>query len=113
LAEPEAVEQAVVSEDPGTEDVTTEPEPLPSPADLLKLVEKWRIELAEKYKIREDRFIVFYDTDEENYAGYLETWIVPPGKPLPTLTTAAEEAEKESEKWAAEQKRRSATQPEK
>ncbi|MDQ2937677.1 MAG: hypothetical protein M3R67_09220, partial [Acidobacteriota bacterium] len=52
-------------------------------ADILKLIEKWRSELAETYKIREDRFIVLFATPPKYSGNSLETWIVPSGAPLP------------------------------
>ena len=54
------------------------------PADLLKLVEKWKVDLSEKYKIQQDRFIVLFAGRSNQYAGNsLETWIVPSGGLLP------------------------------
>lgn len=52
-------------------------------ADLTKLVEKWRAELANSQKIGPDRFIVVFTTAPEAYASHLRLWIVPKGHPLP------------------------------
>ena len=54
------------------------------PADLPKMVQKWREELINTHKIRPDRFIVLFTTaDPEESGGYINLWAVPPGQPLP------------------------------
>jgi hypothetical protein len=53
------------------------------PADLTKLVEKWRIELANTHKIGADRFIVLFTTARESESNQISLWIVPKGQPLP------------------------------
>ena len=52
-------------------------------ADLVKMVEKWRVELANTHKIGADRFIVLFTTAPEEHASHLRLWIVPEGQPLP------------------------------
>jgi hypothetical protein len=81
----EAAEPPIVDEEPAGPDQSTEPEaePEPEPADVAKLVEKWKDELATKYKIGADRFVVlFTHRDSESY-NFLGTWVVPPGAALP------------------------------
>lgn len=53
------------------------------PIDLTKLVEKWRVELANTHKIGPDRFIVVFTTAGDFEPGQLSLWIVPKGQPLP------------------------------
>lgn len=53
------------------------------PTDLTKLVEKWRMELANKHKIGPDRLIVLFTTAEEFDSNHISLWIVPKGQPLP------------------------------
>ena len=53
------------------------------PADLPKLVEKWREELTKTHKINPDRFVVLFYTSQEAFGNYLDLWIVPAGQPLP------------------------------
>ena len=53
------------------------------PADLKKVVEKWRTELANTHKIFADRLVVLFTTAPEGYASHLRIWIVPKGQPLP------------------------------
>jgi hypothetical protein len=55
----------------------------PEPADLRKLVEKWRTKLANTHKIFADRFVVLFTTAPEDYSSHLRIWIVPKGQPLP------------------------------
>jgi hypothetical protein len=57
-------------------------EPDLEPADLLKLVESWKSELAKK-NIREDRVVILFSKALADYPGSLETWLVPIGQPLP------------------------------
>jgi hypothetical protein len=78
------------------EEITPEPIEIPR-ADILKLVEKWRSELAGTHKIREDRFIVLFVTVPKDYGNSLETWIVPPGAPLPDPNAKPEEESFEEE----------------
>ena len=66
-------------------------EPEPEPADLLKLVEKWKNELAAKHKIGPDRLVLLYSRAPEGWASYVEMWIVPPGRPLPDPNADPEE----------------------
>ena len=51
------------------------------PADLPKLVQKWRDELINTHKIRPERFIVLFATGDTG--NYIQLWAVPPGQPLP------------------------------
>ena len=67
------------------------------PADLTKLVEKWRVELANTYKIGADRFIVLFTTAPEFHESHLSLWIVPKGQPLPD-PHEEEPAEEDSKK---------------
>jgi len=83
----EAAQQPTVeAETPGT-DESTAPEPAaapePDPADVAKLVDKWKDELAEKYKIGADRFVVLFTHSDGFSNNMLETWVVPPGAELP------------------------------
>ena len=77
----------LVDEEPEPPDVsetsTSEPVTQPEPADLTKLVEKWRAELANTHKIGADRFIVLFTTAPEFESSHLSLWIVPKGQPLP------------------------------
>ena len=66
------------------------------PADLPKLVEKWREELAKTHKINPDRFVVLFYTSQEAFGNYLDLWINPPGQPLPD-PNADEEKEEDAE----------------
>ena len=59
-------------------------EPDPPPADLPKLIEKWRQELITTHKIRPERFIVLFAARPPDESGnYLDLWIAAPGQPLP------------------------------
>lgn len=69
--------------EPDAEEPSSEPIDIPEPADLTKLVEKWRVELANTHKIGADRFIIVFTTAPEFVAGSLGVWIVPKGQPLP------------------------------
>lgn len=51
------------------------------PADLPKMVQKWREELITTHKIRPERFIVLFSTSDTG--NYVQLWAVPPGQPLP------------------------------
>ena len=66
------------------------------PADLPKLVEKWRDELTKTHKINPDRFIVLFTTSKDLAGNYLDLWINPPGQPLPD-PNADEEKEEDTE----------------
>jgi hypothetical protein len=66
------------------------------PADLPKLVEKWRDELTKTHKINPDRFIVLFTTSKDLAGNYLDLWINPPGQPLPD-PNAEEEKEEDTE----------------
>ena len=81
----EALEPPIVAEQPSEPDQSTVPklEPEPEPADVAKLVEKWKDELATKYMISADRFVVLFSRTDSFSNNMLETWIVPPGAPLP------------------------------
>ena len=83
----EAAQQPIVQkETPDTNESTTpEPavEPEPEPADVAKLVEQWKDELAAKYKIGADRFVVLFTHSDGFSNNMLETWVVPPGAALP------------------------------
>jgi hypothetical protein len=74
--------------DPDEEPVMEEPAepteaPEPEPADLLKLVDKWKNELIAKNKIGADRVVILYSKAEPGYGSSLDIWVVPPGQPLP------------------------------
>ena len=61
----------------------TEPiEPDPEPADVLKLSEKWKTELA-TLSIREDRLVILFSKAHAGSTGSLETWAVPSAASLP------------------------------
>lgn len=95
--EPKPVEESI------TDVVPAEPvasDEIPS-ADLLKLVEKWKVELADKFKIDQNRFIVLFARASKYSGNSLETWIVPAGAlpPDPNVDLdgeVSEEAESES-----------------
>lgn len=59
------------------------------PADLPKLVQKWREELINTHKIRPERFIVLFTTNDSG--NYVQLWAVPPGQPLPDPNADEEE----------------------
>ena len=68
---------------PDPEEPPTPSDELPEQADLTKLVEKWRAELATTHKIGPDRFIVLFTTAPNFEGSHLRLWIVPKGHPLP------------------------------
>ena len=72
-------------EQPVQEELSAEFEPIeePEPLDLTKVVEKWRLELANTHKISADRFIVLFAPPQEFEANQLSLWVVPKGQPLP------------------------------
>jgi hypothetical protein len=59
------------------------------PADLPKLVQKWREELINTHKILPDRFIVLFATGDTG--NYIQLWAMPPGQPLPEPDKEEEE----------------------
>ncbi|HJU94069.1 MAG TPA: hypothetical protein VJ656_14105 [Pyrinomonadaceae bacterium] len=65
------------------EESSSEPIEERQPADLTKLVEKWRVELANTHKISADRFIVLFTTAPAYDLSHLRIWIVPKRQPLP------------------------------
>jgi len=68
------------------------------PADLPKMVQKWREELINTHKIRADRFIVlFATTDPERAGNSIDLWAVQPGLPFPDPNDADEGEEKLSD----------------
>ena len=71
--------------DPDDEEPSTDAaeEPQPPRADLYKLVDKWKSELAAKHKIGPDRVVVLYTRAREYFVGSVEVWVVPQGRPLP------------------------------
>ena len=81
----EAAEPPIVDEEPAEPDQSTEPEaePEPEPADVAKLVENWKDELAAKYKIGADRFVVLFTRNDGFVNNMMEMWVVPPGAALP------------------------------
>lgn len=70
---------------PVPEDALAEVEEETELADLPKLVEKWKSELAAKHKIRAERIVVLFANAREYHMPNLEVWVVPPGQPLPDL----------------------------
>jgi hypothetical protein len=90
-AEPESTPVAVsLPEQPA--EPTSPPEEEHPPADLPKLVEKWRLELINTHKIRPDRFIVLFTTSTSSLSGnYLDLWAMPPGQPLPDPNSEEED----------------------
>lgn len=73
------------------------------PADLPKLVQKWREELINTHKIRPERFVVLFATSDTG--NYVKLWAVPPGQPLPD-PNADEKEEKPSDVVKDPQRRR-------
>jgi hypothetical protein len=74
----------------------------PPDVDVLKLAEQWKQELK-KGGVGEHRIVVMVvPTKEEQTGGEIETWVVPPGAPLPDPSaddaTDAAEAEEENPK---------------
>ena len=61
------------------------------PADFLKLVDKWKSQLAAKHKIGLDRIVVLYSKAQEGHVSSLEVWLVPQGQPLPNPDVEPEE----------------------
>ena len=75
--------QETVEEEETPETDATEVEPEPEPADLPKLVEKWKEELAKKHNIGAERFVVLFTHSNLFSNNLLETWLVPLGAELP------------------------------
>ena len=95
-----AEEPEAESTEPAATGVTYEPaETFEFPrADFSKLVEKWKMELAEKHKIKQDRFIVLFVSVLRDSGNSLETWIVPAGASLPDPNAdVSEEIEENSD----------------
>jgi hypothetical protein len=95
LEQPEPEEEATEGEAQAAPIQLPEPtepvEPPPPPLDLTKLVEKWRVDLANTHKIGPDRLIIVFTS--EPYSNYLSLWIVPKGAPLPDPKEELPEAE--------------------
>ena len=87
--EPPVQEEVIVESEP---EVATEP--IEGPPDLTKLVEKWRLELANTHKVSADRFIVVFAPTREFEANQLSLWVVPKGQPLPDPNESEEDTEK-------------------
>lgn len=66
-------------------DPDARPDPKEPPdIDVLKLAETWRARLSKEYGIGEHKFIIMVATARQwQTSGDLETWVVPPGAPLP------------------------------
>lgn len=71
----------------------TEPIEVPEPLDLTRLVEKWRLELANTHKISADRFIVVFAPAGEFQGNQLSLWIVPKAQPNPDPNETEEDSE--------------------
>lgn len=84
--QPKAAVEEFEEEDPPA-DIEQPVEPVakaePEPADLFKLAEQWKSELASTYKIREDRFVVLFSKARPEAGSTFETWLIPPGEPFP------------------------------
>lgn len=74
----------------------------PTADDYLQLIERWKAELVTDYKIDQTRFNVIVALETEEYpGGYLETWVVPQGAPLPDPYPPPEVIEEGVEEEAA------------
>lgn len=94
--EPEATPIAIPSPEPLTESALAG-EGDPTPADLPKMVEKWREELIKTHKIQPERFIVlFVEGPPDNSYNYLDLWVMPPGQPLPNPNDDEEEGDEDA-----------------
>ena len=82
-------DEPIVEFEPDAGEPIEEPEPL----DLTRLVEKWRLDLANTHKVGADRFIVVFAPPREFDAGQLSLWIVPKGQPLPDPNESEEDSE--------------------
>ena len=97
VAQPMLYEESEDSEGP----VVDKAEPTPTEeqtaieeveeVDLPKLVEKWRVELAKKHNIGDDRFITLTMPATDLQPSMLSLWIVPRGQPLPDPNEELEE----------------------
>lgn len=72
--------ESVAGANNSTADVVDEPR---AKLDLTRLAETWRTELADKYKIQTHRIAILIGSIGEYETGTLQTWLVPPGAPLP------------------------------
>jgi hypothetical protein len=72
-------------------EISTEPIEGPEPVDLTKLVEKWRLELANTHKVSADRLIIVFTPTREFEGNQLSLWVVPKGQPLPDPNESEEE----------------------
>jgi hypothetical protein len=69
----------------------------PPDVDLVQLAERWRAELK-KHGVGEHRLIVMVvPSRDDSSGGELETWVVPPGAPLPDPSAVEEGSEEEEE----------------
>jgi hypothetical protein len=80
-----------------TNEEPTEPVDDTELVDLTKLVEKWRLELANTHKMGPDRLIVVFTIAREAEASHLSLWIVPKGAPLPDPNKEEDEPETEED----------------
>lgn len=82
-------EEAAIADELPNEVVPDEPPDV----DLFELVEKWKKDLAKEYQISENRMIVMTAPVQNEFGqeGHIETWVVPPGTPLPDLYPPQEE----------------------
>lgn len=55
----------------------------PPDIEPLKIIEKWKAELAEKYGIKENRIFLLTAAPDESNSGMIEVWAVPLGAALP------------------------------
>jgi hypothetical protein len=78
---PEVAAPAPPPVEESTEAVIDEPQP--QPADLTKVVEKWRHDFINTHKMSADRLIVVFVPAREFDNTQLDLWIVPKGQPLP------------------------------
>ena len=82
-------EEIVTVPDEQTGEVAEEEAP---DVDFLELIEKWKKDLAKEHNISENRVIVMMAAArDESESGRIETWVVPPGIPLPDLYPPQEE----------------------
>ena len=85
--EPEPEEEAASTTDAETAEPLSLEEQGDPPADLPKLVQKWREELINTHKIKPERFVVLFTTSPSDevitYGNFIAIWAVPPGEPLP------------------------------
>jgi hypothetical protein len=84
-------EPLVSVEDEDEEPVTEKTEP----ADLTKLIEKWRLDLTTTHKIRNDRIIIIFLPGSETASNSINLWLVPKGQPLPDPNEEDEEGEED------------------